>query len=53
MINIGFFSEMHAFYDNGSIQKHIVASIDYDRERMIQYLSSGKWQVALGTQLTV
>ena len=40
MINIGFFSEMHEFCDNGSIQKHIVASIDYDRERMIQYLSS-------------
>ena len=42
MINIGFFSEMHAFYDNGSIQKHIVASIGYDRERMILYLSSFK-----------
>lgn len=40
MIHIGFFSEMHTFCDNGSIRDHIVSSISYDREQMIQYLSS-------------
>jgi hypothetical protein len=43
MKGIGFFSEMNIGYCNsGSIKKHIVDSVDYDKEEVIKYLKNAK-----------
>ena len=40
MINVGFFSEMKVFDDNGSIKDHIVESVSYDKSKVVKYLES-------------
>ena len=42
MINVGCFSEMKVFHDSGSVHEHIVEKVNYDKQKMIQYLSSFK-----------
>lgn len=43
MISIGFFSEMNiSAHDDGSIKEHICKDADYDKEKIIKYLSSFK-----------
>lgn len=39
MIPIGFFSEMNLYADNGSIHDNIVDEINYDKKKVIEYLS--------------
>ena len=40
MTDIGCFSEMECYADNGSIKDHIVDKIDYDKTKVINYLKS-------------
>lgn len=42
MTNIGCFSEMHLFDDCGSVRDYIVDNVDYDVEKMVEYLNSFK-----------
>lgn len=42
MVNIGCFSEMSCYADNGSIKEHITTNIDYDKRKVISYLKSQK-----------
>jgi hypothetical protein len=43
MNQIGFFSEMHISYGNtGSIKDSIVENVDYDRDKVVEYLTSFK-----------
>ncbi len=39
MIPVGFFSEMHLYADNGEAKENVVDKINYDREKVIIYLS--------------
>jgi len=39
---LGCFSEMNVYSDTGSIEKCIVSHVDYDKEKVIEYLMSGK-----------
>lgn len=42
MIALGCFSEMKCFADNGSINAYIVDKVNYDKKKVIGYLSSNK-----------
>lgn len=42
MKNIGFFSEMELFDDNGTIKGYIVESVSYDKSKVVKYLESFK-----------
>ena len=42
MIAIGCFSEMNCFADNGSINEHIVDKVNYNKDKVIEYLSNHK-----------
>lgn len=42
MIDVGCFSEMNVFSDNGSITDYLVDEIDYDKNIVIDYLKSFK-----------
>ena len=46
MINVGFFSEMKAFADNGSVNEYIVDKINYDKSKMLSYLKSADKQAS-------
>ena len=39
---IGVFDEMHAYENCGSIKDFIVTKVDYDKKKVIDYLSSHK-----------
>jgi hypothetical protein len=40
MINVGFFSEMKVFADNGSITEYIVDEVNYNKSKMLNYLET-------------
>ena len=40
MIDIGCFSEMNVFSDNGSVVDYLVDKVEYDKKIVIDYLSS-------------
>lgn len=40
MKNIGFFSEMELFDDNGTIKDYIAESVSYDKSKVVEYLES-------------
>ena len=40
MINVGYFSEMNCYYNNGSIKDNIVQSINYEKSKILDYLKS-------------
>ena len=40
MTNVGCFSEMHVFDDCGSIRGYLVDAVNYDVEKIVNYLSS-------------
>ena len=42
MIYLGYFSEMKLYKDTGSVNSHIVPSVDYDKSKVIEYLSKQK-----------
>lgn len=42
MIYLGFFKEMALYRDSGSVQEHLVDSVDYDKQKVIDYLSNQK-----------
>lgn len=42
MIDIGCFSEMSCYTDNGSIKDYIVDKVDYNKEKVINYLKKQK-----------
>lgn len=42
MTNVGCFSEMKVFHDSGSVHEHIIEKVNYDKQKMIRYLSSFK-----------
>lgn len=42
MKNIGFFSEMKLYADNGSIKDNIENKVSYDKDKIINYLSKQK-----------
>lgn len=44
MTDVGCFEEMHVFSNNGSIKNFIVDNVNYDIDRMVQYLSSFRRQ---------
>ncbi len=42
MIPIGFFHEMELYADNGKVKDHIVEVVDYDKDRVIEYMDAQK-----------
>ena len=36
MIYLGYFSEMKLYKDTGSVNSHIVPSVDYDKSKVIE-----------------
>ncbi len=42
MIYLGYFSEMKLYKDTGSVNSHIVPNVDYDKSKVIEYLSKQK-----------
>ncbi|MCC8191835.1 MAG: hypothetical protein LIO41_02180 [Ruminococcus sp.] len=42
MIPIGFFHEMHLYADNGPFKENMVNEINYDREKVVNYLRNQK-----------
>lgn len=42
MIEVGFFSEMKCYSDNGSIFEYLTDKVDYDKEKVIHYLERQK-----------
>lgn len=42
MKNIGFFSEMKLYADNGSVKDNIENKVSYDKDKIINYLSKQK-----------
>ena len=39
---IGFFSEMKLYENNGSVKEHMVEKVNYDKQRVIEYLLKQK-----------
>ncbi len=44
MIDVGCFEEMHVFSNSGSVRDFLVDSVNYDVDKMVQYLSSFRRQ---------
>ncbi len=42
MIDIGCFTEMACYADNGSVKDHIVETVTYNKNKIISYMSSQK-----------
>lgn len=42
MINIGCFSEMNVFFNNGSVLDYLQDKVDYDKKAVLDYLKSFK-----------
>lgn len=42
MIDIGCFSEMKCYADNGSVKTFIVDNIDYNKDKVIKYMETQK-----------
>ena len=42
MTSVGFYKEMKLYNNNGSISESIVESIDYNKEKVINYLNNHK-----------
>lgn len=46
MIDVGCFSEMNIFSNNGSVKKHIISKVNYDKTKIIKYLESFKYKAS-------
>ena len=46
MKSIGFFSEMKLYQNDGSIKDNLVDDVNYDKEKIIEYLKSQKEKIS-------